>query len=58
VDYLIGLHFSRQKYQRSVVIHDYGVCLFRHGGLIGAAEANQDRDPDLDTFATPAILRA
>jgi hypothetical protein len=58
VDYLIHLHLSRQQYQRSVIIHDYGFRLFKHGGLVGTAESNQDRDPDLDTFATPAVLRA
>ena len=58
VDYLIHLHCSGQQYQRSVVIHDYGFRLFRHGSLVGTAEPDQDWDPDLDTFATPAILRA
>ncbi|HXN98984.1 MAG TPA: hypothetical protein VN881_07915 [Candidatus Acidoferrales bacterium] len=58
VDYLIDLHGGGQKYQRSVVIHDYCFGLFRHGRLVGGPEPNQHRDPDLDTLATPAILRA
>ena len=58
VDYLIHLHFSRQQYQRSVVIHDYGFRLFRHGSLAWGSEPNQNRDPDLDAFTSPAILRA
>jgi hypothetical protein len=57
-NYLIDLHGGGQKYQRAVVVHDDSFRLFRHGGFVGVPESNHNWNPDLNTFATPAILRA
>ena len=36
--------------------HNYGVCFFRYGLLVGTLESNHDGSLVLDTFATPTIL--
>jgi len=35
--------------------HNYGVCLFRDGLLVGTLESNHNGGLVLDTFATPTI---
>jgi hypothetical protein len=55
VDNLLGLYCSREKYQRSMVVYDNGVCIFRDGMLVGVLESNRDRGLVLDTFTSPTI---
>jgi hypothetical protein len=52
---LLGGHGSREKDQRSMGIHDYGVSLFRDGIFVGVLESSNDRGLVQDTLAAPAI---
>lgn len=52
---LLGRHFTREKDQRSMGIHNYGVCLFSDGILVGVLESGNDRGLVQDTLAAPAI---
>lgn len=57
VNHLLDMYGGRQKYQRSVVVDDYGVRVLRDGVLVGVLEADSDGNPAADAFTAPAILR-